>query len=172
MLTPGRPSLALAVLALLLGGCFSAATVPIKAAYEEEERHRWEAKAKDGNPEAEYKYGMTFCCGLGAFYNNVTASEWVCKAARKGYVKAQAQVGHFYRKDKGFGLPQKKLQEASLPQDDALASAWYGIAAKQGNGDAPREQAAIARRLTTEEVARSRQLEASFPNLPCEITRS
>ena len=52
------------------------------------ERERWQAAATDGDAEAQFRYGNTFCCGEG-FYDTDSAVLWWCRAADQGHPQAR-----------------------------------------------------------------------------------
>lgn len=52
------------------------------------ERERWQAAATDGDAEAQFRYGNTFCCGEG-FFDTDSAILWWCRAADQGHRQAR-----------------------------------------------------------------------------------
>ena len=81
--------------------------------------------AVDGNPADEYAIATCYDDGDGGVpggkADKAKAAEWYLKAAKKGYAKAQNNLGLLY--EKGQGVP--------CDIDEALE--WFQCAAKQGN---------------------------------------
>lgn len=80
-----------------------------------------EAKAKDGDAEAQYELGEQFCCGFnGRKVNQAEGAKWFRLAAEQGHVKAQFAFG--CKQSIGDGV-EKNTKEALQ---------WLRSAAKQG----------------------------------------
>ena len=118
------------------------------------------AKAKAGNPDAEFLVGTKYELGNQVKKDPAQAAEWYRKAAEKGDVRAQHSLGvlyeygngvptdagiavQWYRKaaEKGFAPAQFSLglcyaDGKGVAQDFKQAMTWYESAAQQKNADA------------------------------------
>lgn len=80
--------LLIAVVAMtLLGGARASENFPV------ESRAQWQAAAEQGDAEAQFKLGKSYCCGYGASYNTAKALYWLCKAGKQGHVGAIYEMG-------------------------------------------------------------------------------
>lgn len=146
--------------ALSLGGCsyFGGGSKHTTAASQNKfdvlqmQRDQWRQLAEQGDAEAEYQLGMTYCCGYGPGHTNTTARKWLCRAALQGHEQAQYQLG---RMD---GNVIKK-RPFSTPQHVDYAYLWYGLAAAQGNQLAAGYLAALEQTMSPQEIARARDWE-------------
>jgi TPR repeat protein len=118
------------------------------------------AKAKAGNPDAEFRVGVQYELGARVKKDPAQAAEWYRKAAESGDVRAQHSLGvlyefgngvsadavtavQWYRKaaEKGFAPAQFSLglcyiHGKGVPQDYRQGIGWYESAAQQRNSDA------------------------------------
>ncbi len=90
-----------------------------------------QAKAKQGDPEAQLTLGDAYVSGEGVQQDYTQAAKWYRQAAEAGKARAQAALGDLY--DAGQGVPQ----------DDAQAAKWYRRAAEQGLASAQYELASL-----------------------------
>eukprot|EP00747_Dinoflagellata_sp_TGD_P004535 gnl/TRDRNA2_/TRDRNA2_111564_c0_seq1.p1 gnl/TRDRNA2_/TRDRNA2_111564_c0~~gnl/TRDRNA2_/TRDRNA2_111564_c0_seq1.p1 ORF type:complete len:294 (+),score=67.33 gnl/TRDRNA2_/TRDRNA2_111564_c0_seq1:65-946(+) len=80
-------------------------------------------KAKKGDAEAQFNYGVFWATGRGGLKADDTeALKWYKKAAEQGDTDAQYNVAKFYEKGRG-----------GLAQSFVMAAQWYRKAAAQGN---------------------------------------
>jgi TPR repeat protein len=122
----------------------------------------WREKAEAGDPEAEYYYGRSFCCGNRPLYDNHKALFWFCKAAPFRQRDALFQIGSLYE--------NANLYEGFLlPRDMSLAYVYYAKAEEAGHEEAGNRRSKLAHKLSKEEMARAQQLSDKFPNIPCGI---
>lgn len=154
---------------VLLSSCVNVITNAAKSTYKVHVRNSLLAEAEAGDAEAQFKVGNAYCCGYGAVYDNKEATKWMCKAARQGYVPAQKKIGWIYRSDQGFAAPTDKIRYASLENNDALAYAWYSIAAKSGDKKANKAREKVAQHLSQAQADRAYEYIQSYPNIACEI---
>lgn len=143
--------------ASLLGGCSylglgekkqETASLPSFDAFTLQ-REQWRAGAEQGDAEAEYQLGMSYCCGYGPGRTEIEARKWLCRAALQGHEQAQYQLGRLY----GFGI---KKQPFSTPQYEDYAYLWYGLAAAQGNQLAASYLLALEQTMSPSQIARAR----------------
>jgi TPR repeat protein len=74
------------------------------------------------------------------------ALKWFRLAAYQGYATAQVNLGVMY--DNGEGVPQ----------DDVQAYAWYNLASANGDAKANQAKAALAKKMTPEQIALGQEL--------------
>jgi TPR repeat protein len=122
----------------------------------------WREKAEAGDPEAQYYYGRSFCCGKRPLYDNHKALFWFCKAAPSRQRDALFQIGSLYE--------NANLYEGFLlPRDTALAYVYYEKAAEAGHEEAANRRSKLVTKLSKEDAARAEKLSRQFPNIPCGI---
>jgi len=80
-----------------------------------------QAKAEQGDSEAQFNLGMIYNLGSGVSRDGKKAARLWLIAAQQGHATAQAYLGTRY--ENGFGVPQNY----------AIAFKWYRLAAEQGN---------------------------------------
>ena len=83
-----------------------------------------QARAEQGDADAQYKIGIMYSEGRGVPQNDAVAFAWYRQAAEHGVAEAQFNVGLMYSAGRG------------VPQDEAEAVIWYLQAAAQGLADA------------------------------------
>ncbi len=83
-----------------------------------------QARARRGDPKAQFDLGVCYRFGQGVPQDEAAAVAWYLKAAEQGYDKAQYNLGVCY--DGGTGTPK----------DHAEAAKWYRRAAHQGHAKA------------------------------------
>ncbi len=105
-----------------------------------------EVSAEQGDPQAQHKLGLEYCCGFGSGHDTTIALEWLCKSAAQGYGPAQYEVGRFY------GLRMDTHDGESHRQDLILAYAWYSLAADNSTPLAAAERNALLKELSPQEV--------------------
>jgi len=84
----------------------------------------YEAKAEQGDAEAQFNLGYCYDDGRGVTKNSKEAVKWYRKAAEQNYAPAQSNLGYCY--DNGRGV-EKDAEEATK---------WYRKAAEQGHPEA------------------------------------
>lgn len=83
-----------------------------------------QARANDGDADAQFALGVRHRDGIGVEPNYSTAADWFDRAAQQGHVPAQLGLGIMYRQ--GLGRPR----------DLDLAKLWLHAAARAGDPDA------------------------------------
>jgi uncharacterized protein len=82
--------------------------------------------------------------------DDLEAVRWYTLAAEQGDSYAQNGLGQLYRN--GYGVEQDYVQGYK----------WLQLAAAQGHEDAAKALAAIAGRMTTDQIAEAKQLAADW----------
>lgn len=140
---------------LLLSACANNATTLDKRALLQE-------AAQQGDAEAQFQLGNTYCCGHGAGYDRIIARKWYCKAALQGHGGAQYQLGRILgeRMD-SHSIPSKRefLIESYM---------WYSLAALQNVPLAAAERDALKIDLLPQEVLESEDRINRWRSLECE----
>jgi TPR repeat protein len=83
-----------------------------------------QAKADDGDADAQFSLGMKYASSEGATHDYVQAVEWYLKAAAQSHALAQFNLGVMYARGQG------------VLRDDAKALMWIRRAAQQGDAGA------------------------------------
>lgn len=143
---------------LLIGGCSyfgigskkTAAKPTSSFDITKEQRVQWQQLAAQGDAEAEYQLGMSYCCGYGPGHTETEARKWLCRAALQGHEQAQYQLGRLY----GHGIKERPF---SMPQQMDYAHLWYGLAAAQGDQLADAYLIALEQDMTPQQIARARE---------------
>ena len=146
--------------ALLLGGCStlwgdnktSAAAPGGGLDIVQMQRAQWRPLAEQGDAEAEYQLGMSYCCGYGPGHTNTIAYKWLCRAGLKGHMQAQYQLGRML----GNGIKKRPF---STPQTADFAYMWYGLAAAQGSQLAEGYMNALEQTMSSSQIERAREWE-------------
>lgn len=81
-------------------------------------------KAKEGNPEAQYKIGAMLIEGKVVKKNSQEGCRWLESAAKHGDINAQMLLADQYSKGEG------------VPQNNEIAMSWYKKASERGHADA------------------------------------
>ena len=112
----------------------------------------WHRKAADqGKADAQYVVGAMYYTGNAVEANPRQAVLWFRRAAEKGHAEAQHALGLMYR-----------FHAAGLPQDNVLAYMLWNLAAASGNANAAEQRAAIAKRMTQEQIDEAQALSRAW----------
>ena len=139
--------------------------------------------AKAGNPDAQHLLGLMYYMGRGVTRDYKQAFAWHRKAAEQGKADAQYVVGAMYytgnavpqdqkhavtwfRKAAEQGNPDAqhalglmyRYSVAGVPQDVVLAYMLYNLAAAGGHRNAVEQRAAIAKKMSQEQVEEAQAL--------------
>ena len=139
--------------------------------------------AKAGNPDAQHLLGLMYYMGRGVTRDYKQAFAWHMKAAGQGKVDAQYVVGAMYYTGNAVPQDQKhavtwfrkaaeqghaeaqhalglmyRYNVAGVPQDPVLAYMLYNLAAAGGHRNAVDQRAAIAKKMTQEQVEEAQAL--------------
>ena len=113
---------------------------------------QWHRKAAmQGKSDAQYVVGAMYYTGNAVPQDHKTAISWFRKAAEQGHAEAQHALGLMYR-----------YHAAGLPQDMVLAYMLWNLAAASGNANAVEQRAAIARRMTPEQIEEAQAMSRSW----------
>ena len=89
---------------------------------------------------------MLFERGLGVPQDFTEAAKWYRKAAQRGRVEAQLQLGHMYE------------QGAGLPRDYVLGHMWFSLAAAHGDDAAAKALNELASKMTPDQIAEAQRM--------------
>jgi TPR repeat protein len=142
------------------------------------------ARARDGDPEAQYRLGQAYRNGWGRDKDPVAAMAWLREAADRGLAEAQCALASMYETGEGIPPDLRKARQwyekaalqgfadaqvglaALITRHDqtALGEAymWMEIAAAGGDPDAQRNLGALAQLLSESELAQARELARRF----------
>lgn len=144
-------AIAVLFIGLLLGGCSwfgGGKNKPSDFDITQLQRAHWEQAAKQGDADAQYHLGLSFCCGYDA-HRQAAAGQWLCRAAMQGHADAQFQLGQI------FGFRTTKNRPMSMPAYLDYAHFWYSLAAAQGNQLANAYRVGIETEMTQQQLQRS-----------------
>lgn len=150
---------------LLLTGCIEEA---LQSPFNLYRKGKYKEAAEQGDVEAMYEVGTAWCCGSAPFYDNRRGSRWLCRAARAGHTQAMADMGYYWRKEKGLFGPGP-LHGMSYIPDNAVAYAWYAVAARYGHDRSATAMYEVEEDMSPKDMERARMYIAHFPDMPCEI---
>jgi TPR repeat protein len=106
--------------------------------------------AEQGLAGAQYNLAALYAVGRGVPLDNREALKWYLQAASQGDSLAQYNVGMRYSEGHG------------IAPDPAVAYQWLSLAAAQGLPDAAQALAALKSRISSEQLARGRELLKQF----------
>ena len=143
--------------------------------------------ARAGNPDAQHLLGLMYYMGRGVTRDYKQAFAWHLKAAEQGKVDAQYVVGAMYYTGNAVPQDQKhavtwfrkaaeqghaeaqhalglmyRYNVAGVPQDAVLAYMLYNLAAAGGHRNAVDQRAAIAKKMTKEQVEEAQALSRTW----------
>jgi uncharacterized protein len=110
--------------------------------------------AERGLASAQYELASLYAVGKGVPMDNKEALNWYLKAANQGDRLAQYNVGMRYSEGHG------------VRADPVLAYKWLRLASGQGLPDATHALDALTRRMSSEQLARGRDLVRQFKGGP------
>jgi TPR repeat protein len=112
----------------------------------------WHRKAAlKGKADAQYVVGAMYYTGNAVIQDHKQAIVWFRKAAEQGHADAQQVLGLMYRYHIG-----------GMPQDNVLAYMLWNLAAAGGNANAAEQRAAIAKKMTQEQIEEGQALSANW----------
>jgi TPR repeat protein len=106
----------------------------------------WCPLADLGNPDAQYKVGLTYDVGVGASQDFTEAAMWYRKAADHGHAAAQFNLGLLYANGRG------------VAQDYIQAHMWLNLAAAGSEPGARQERDRVAEKMTRSQIAEAVRL--------------
>lgn len=121
----------------------------------------WHMKAAgQGKVDAQYVVGAMYYTGNSVPQDQKHAVTWFRKAAEQGHAEAQHALGLMYR-----------YHVAGVPHDPVLAYMLWNLAAAGGNRNAVDQRAAIAKRMTQEQIEEAQALSRTWkPGTPLPAT--
>ncbi|MBY0239202.1 MAG: sel1 repeat family protein [Burkholderiaceae bacterium] len=112
----------------------------------------WHRKAAHkGKADAQYVVGAMYYTGNAVIQDHKQAITWFRKAAEQGHADAQQVLGLMYRYHIG-----------GMPQDNVLAYMLWNLSAAAGNANAVEQRAAIAKKMTAEQIEEGQALSANW----------
>lgn len=111
----------------------------------------YERAAVQGHARAQYQLGDAYANGRGVGKEPAWAVRWLEMAAERGHVEAQFTLGVSF----AFGL--------GVAVDTVAAATWLMIAGESGHAQGKESLEALAAKMTSAEVARSRRLAVRWP---------
>src|SRR5581483_1743524 len=116
--------------------------------------------AEQGIAEAQANLGVAYAGGLGVKKDLAEAVRWSSKAAQKDIVLGQETLRTLA--EQGYAAAQFNLGRMyagghGIRQSDFEAYKWFARAAAQGNPDARKQLAALAKRLSAEQIAEAQR---------------
>ncbi|MEZ5996744.1 MAG: hypothetical protein R3C25_13435 [Hyphomonadaceae bacterium] len=147
-----------------MGASVSGATYAVRAS----QRGDFEPAAERGDPDAQYRLGVLYCC-MGPGFSTQTATEWLCRSAHQDYGPAQFELGRIYAGEIArTPTPGQQIVRAVSAQRDAVKShVWFQLAATHGHERSAERAAATGADLTEQERSAAEAALADWRNMPC-----
>lgn len=153
---------------LLISACAAYPVIPaLRVGHTEEEHAKLKTAAESGDLDAQYNFGMSYCCGDTALYDNREVTKWLCNAAKLEHTKSQYQIGKLYKGNR-LSLPGYESAVRRLPENDKLALAWFIVADSKGHPEA-KKAIEMFRHMEFADVVAAIDLSRKYPEIPCEI---
>lgn len=165
------PFLLAVILVLPLTGCagYSQAAFTAK---DLGERRIFQNEAEEGDAEAQYRLGDSWCCSIGRptrIHNNQTATEWLCKSAHQNFSAAQLELARIYAGRPFQYNSMKRLIEKAkgAPTNLPAALMWARLAQSNQNDDAADLIKTISAEMSADELARTDDMLKTWSSQPC-----
>ena len=113
--------------------------------------------AVQGQPRAQFLLAESFSNGRGVTKNPIWAARWYGKASAQGHRDAQFAYGVVHAA--GLGLPRNPV----------TGHAWLSLAAAQGHAKAKQVVAALAKKMTPQQIRKAESKAAGFRPGPNEV---
>lgn len=151
-----------------LSGCVAASIHGATYAVKASDRPGLESDAEAGDPEAQTRLGISYCC-RGPGFSTQKATEWLCKAAAQDHAIAQYELGRIYSgaTSRTPAPGQKLTQIALVKKDEPLSLMWFDRAASNGHEKAAGRAADLRQNLEPAEVAQADAYLANWRAAPC-----
>lgn len=165
------PLLFAAILTSPLTGC-AGYTQAAFSAKDLGERRIYQNEAEEGDAEAQYRLGESWCCSLGRpthLHNNQTATEWLCKSAHQNFSAAQLELARIYAGRPFQYNSMKRLAEKikGAPTNLPAALMWARLAQSNQNDDAADLIKTISAEMSADELARTDHMQETWSSQPC-----
>jgi len=102
--------------------------------------------AEQGDADAQFNLGVMYENGQGVPQDDGEAARWFRLAAEQGESAAQTKLGLLYEQGRG------------VLQDYVQAHMWVNLAAAQNQEDATKYRNALAKKMTSEQIAEAQRL--------------
>lgn len=154
--------------ASILSGCVAAGIHGTTFAVKASDRPGLTEAAEAGDPEAQTKLGISYCC-RGPGFSTQKATEWLCKAAAQDFAIAQYELGRIYNgATSRTPAPGQKLTHIALAKkNEPLSLMWFERAAANGHEKAGKRAADMRDDLNVDEIAKAESLLANWRSAPC-----
>lgn len=164
--------LLLPLAAFALTGCVGAAMSASTLAIKSGPREELQPLAEAGDSAAQYELGKSYCC-MGVGFDTQTATEWLCKAARKGNADAMYELGRIYQGDVSRTLApgQKLMQAINAKESRPHAQLWLSLAASADHPDARERLAKLTKNMSENDGVIAKRLKEVWRNTPCEYDK-
>ena len=166
----------MAVLVFPLTGCTGYSQAAF-AAKDMGERRIYQNEAEEGDAEAQYRLGESWCCSIGHpthIHNNQTATEWLCKSAHQNFAAAQLELSRIYAGRPFQYNSMKRLIEKAegAPTNLPAALMWARLAQSNGDDDAADLIKTITDEMSVDELALADQMSKTWSSQPCTWDRT
>lgn len=128
-------------------------------------RFDWEQEAADGDKDAQYKLGRSYCCGRGRSYNTDLAIAWLCRAAIQGQVESQYELANIFANQLSPASSSRTV--ATDNTDFEKAYMWYTLAARLGHQQAFANRERIGNMMSKSSVLNGKRLAAQWHDYVC-----
>ena len=154
--------------ALTLPGCVAAGIHGTTYAVKASDRGGLEDAAVAGDPVAQTKLGISYCC-RGPGFSTQKATEWLCRAAAQDFPIAQYELGRIYDgATSRTPAPGQKLTHIALSKkNQPLSLMWFERAAAGGHEKAAERAKDMRDDLNAEELAEAAAYAADWRAAPC-----
>ncbi|MCG6871514.1 MAG: sel1 repeat family protein [Gammaproteobacteria bacterium] len=147
---------------LLLAGC-AGSLAPGAGA--RATRAEWLERAQQGDPQAQFVVGRSYCCGRGIAYNTERAVAWYCRAAVQGHAEAQFELAKIYANR--LKLTTRLLSAGKSFTDRERAYIWYTAAMVAGQAGAEEHRAQLMEGLEPADLSRARRAATRWRTTVC-----
>lgn len=167
------PRILIVTCAMAVAGCSASPDAAESPPRTDKERQRLEARAQEGEMNAQFLLGYELCCG-GSRKNIPRATTWLCRAAAQGEPRSRFHLGRIYAQgldDVSVTAKVMRSLGASGKGSDArplLSAVWFDLAMASGHPDAARHRLMLNKSLTPEDIVTIEKMRRNWRSLPCE----
>lgn len=149
--------------ATVLNGCAGAAISSGTFAVKASVRDGLDEPAAQGDAEAQYRLGKSWCC-MGPGFDTQTATQWLCRAARQGHAEALFELGRIYDGEisRTPAPGQKIMRMINAKSSPPHALAFFGLAADAGHEDAAARRKILEQAASVDTRRQAEALRADF----------
>jgi TPR repeat protein len=108
------------------------------------------------------------CCGNEIHRDNKRGYEFICEAAKRGFLEAQWHLATLHQSGIDFSLSPFTLEPFLLPQDDVTAYMWYSVAAKNGHNQAEKERSSLHKKLSFSQLSQAIAIRKIWRRVECQ----